>query len=98
MGKTMDISELYGVSPKWCHTILLAPRHKPACPTLTYRLRDIIANRGWKSPFSPTVFWLYRPTSSAISIYTSLKSTFGEKHSVTDNIRPRRHSYSLHVG
>jgi len=26
---------------------------------ITCRLRDIFAHRGWKSPFSPTVFWLY---------------------------------------
>jgi len=25
---------------------------------LYYPWRDIIAHRGWKSPFSPTAFWL----------------------------------------
>jgi len=50
----------------------------------TYRLRDIFANRGWKSPFSPTVFWLWTHSGGTPSnidvyvIYTSLKSTFSE--------------------
>jgi len=25
---------------------------------ITYGLRDIFGGTGWKSPFSPTVFWL----------------------------------------
>jgi len=47
---------------------------------ITYRLRDIFASRGWKSPFSPTVFWLSTPSEGTPIninvIYASLKSTF----------------------
>jgi len=50
---------------------------------ITYCLRDIFANRGWKSPFSPTcfeIFPLYTRSGGTPSninvIYTSLKSTF----------------------
>jgi len=47
---------------------------------ITYALRDIFVRRGWKSPFSPTVFWLTTPsggtTSNTNVIYASLKSTF----------------------
>jgi len=46
---------------------------------ITYRLWDVFASRGWKSPFSPTVFWLSTPSGGTPSninvIYVPLKST-----------------------
>ena len=35
MGKQNAISELWGVTEVWCHTILFGVRHKRAHPALT---------------------------------------------------------------
>jgi len=57
---------------------------------ITYSLRDIFGYRGWKSPFSPTV-WLVDPLARNAQninvIYTSLKKfIFVDLNFVTDNM------------
>jgi len=51
---------------------------------ITYQLRDIFAYIGWKSSFSPTVFWLY-PLAEKHNPHIAKKYISGLQFSVAEN-------------
>jgi len=56
-----------------CDFLLLSNNNRGR---ITYGWRDIFASRGWKSPFSPTVFWLSTPSGGTPSNISTCLSSF----------------------